>query len=234
MLRVLFRDDSVIAIDKPAGIATVPGRGDATPALSQMVRELAPDALPVHRLDRGTTGVVLFALGAEAHRALNLAFESRRAEKIYFALVRGDLREGRRCEEPLVAGRRGAMRVAPPGEGQPARTDVTPIDRFGAFTACECRPRTGRTHQVRVHLAALGHPLAVDPRYGHPAPLLRRDLDPGATRPDDPALSRTPLHAASLRVPHPGGRGYLLVESPLPADLAEAIELLRAARRRGA
>ncbi|MFL5387595.1 MAG: RNA pseudouridine synthase, partial [Myxococcales bacterium] len=109
-----------------------------------------------------------------------------------------------------------------------------PIDRFGAFTACECRPRTGRTHQVRVHLAALGHPLAVDPRYGHPAPLPRGDLDPGATRPDEPALSRTPLHAASLRVPHPGGRGYLLVESPLPSDLAEAIELLRAARRRGA
>jgi len=110
---------------------------------------------------------------------------------------------------------------------------VTPVDRFGAFTACECRPRTGRTHQVRVHLAALGHPLAVDPRYGDPGPLLRRDLDPGATRPDEPALSRTPLHAASLRVPHPGGRGHLLVESPIPADLAEALEVLRAARRRG-
>jgi tRNA pseudouridine32 synthase/23S rRNA pseudouridine746 synthase len=233
VLRVLFRDDSVIAVDKPAGVATVPGRGDAKPALSQMVREIAPDALPVHRLDRGTTGVVLFGLGADAHRALNAAFESRRAEKIYIALVRGDLQAGRRCEEPLVAGRRGAMRVAPPGEGQPARTDVTPVDRFGAFTACECRPRTGRTHQVRVHLAALGHPLAVDPRYGDPGPLWRRDLDPRAMRPDEPALSRTPLHAASLRVPHPGGRGHLLIESPIPGDLADAIELLRAARRRG-
>jgi RluA family pseudouridine synthase len=233
VLRILFRDDLAIAVDKPAGIATVPGRGDPGPALSQMVREIAPHALPVHRLDRGTTGVVLFALGADAHRALNAAFESRRAEKIYFALVRGELASARRCEEPLVAGRRGAMRIAPPGEGQPARTDVTPLDRFGAFTACECRPRTGRTHQVRVHLAALGHPLAVDPRYGEAGPVLRRELDPRATRPDEPALSRTPLHAASLRVPHPGGRGYLLVESPLPVDLAEALELLRAARRRG-
>jgi 23S rRNA-/tRNA-specific pseudouridylate synthase len=188
--------------------------------------------LPVHRLDRDTSGVVLFALGADAHRALNAAFEGRRAEKVYFALLRGDLETERRCEAPLVAARRGSMRVAAPGEGREARTDVVPLERFGSFTACACRPRTGRTHQVRVHLAALGHALAVDPRYGEPGPILRGELDPGAERPEEAALTRTPLHASSLRVPHPSGRGYLVVEAPLAEDIAAAIELLRAARRR--
>jgi tRNA pseudouridine32 synthase/23S rRNA pseudouridine746 synthase len=232
VLRVLHRDDLVLAIDKPAGISTTPGRGrEGEAALSALVREIAPAALPVHRLDRETTGVVLFALGAAAHRALNAAFESRRAEKIYFALVRGDLAAEQRCEQPLAAGRRGTMRVARPGEGLAARTDIAPLERFGSFTFCDCRPRTGRTHQVRVHLAAIGHPLAVDPRYGEPGPLLRQDLDPGAASAGEPALARTPLHASSLRVPHPSGRGWLLVESPLPADMAGALELLRAARR---
>jgi RluA family pseudouridine synthase len=234
VLRILHRDDLVLAIDKPTGLSTTPGRGrEGEPALSQLVREIAPDALPVHRLDRDTSGVIVFALGAAAHRALNAAFESRRAEKVYFALVRGDLASGQRCEEALRAGRRGTMRVAAHGEGLEARTDVSPLERFGSFTACACRPRTGRTHQVRVHLAALGHPLAVDPRYGEPGPLLRRELDPRASRPAEPALHRTPLHASSLRVPHPSGRGFLLVEAPLPLDLAEALELLRAARRSG-
>jgi len=234
VLRVLHRDELVLAIDKPAGISTTPGRGrEGEAALSRLVREIAEDALPVHRLDRDTSGVVLFGLGREAHRALNAAFESRRAEKVYFALVRGDLAAARRCDQALVAGRRGTMRVASAGEGLEARTDVAPVERFGSFTACDCRPRTGRTHQVRVHLAALGHPLAVEPRYGDPGPLLRRDLDPSAPRPSEPALERTPLHASSLRVPHPSGRGFLLVEAPLPRDLSEALELLRAARRSG-
>jgi len=234
VLRILHRDDLVLAIDKPAGLSTTPGRGrEGEPALSRLVREIAPDALPVHRLDRDTSGVVLFGLGTEAHRALNAVFESRRAEKMYFALVRGDLDSERRCEERLAAGRRGTMRVARSGEGLEARTDVAPLERFGSFTACACRPRTGRTHQVRVHLAVLGHPLAVDPRYGEPGPVLRRDLDPRADRPEEPALARTPLHASSLRVPHPSGRGFLLVEAPLPADLAGSLELLRAARRSG-
>jgi RluA family pseudouridine synthase len=235
VLRVLHRDGLVLAIDKPAGLSTTPGRGhEGEPALSQLVREIAADAFPVHRLDRDTSGVVLFGLGAEAHRALNAAFELRRAEKVYFALVRGDLAAEKRCDGALVEGRRGTMRVARPGEeALEARTDVAPLERFGGFTACACRPRTGRTHQVRVHLAALGHPLAVDPRYGDAGPLLRSDLHPGAARPTGVALGRTPLHASSLRVPHPSGRGFLLVEAPLPLDLAEAIDLLRAARRSG-
>ena len=233
MLRVLHRDGQVVAVDKPAGILTVPGRGDAGETLLAQVRAEEPSALPVHRLDRNTTGVVLFAIGKEAHRALNTAFEARRAEKTYAALVRGDVAAPQRIDLPLAGTRRGGMRVAREGEkaAQPARTDVTPRERFGNYTLCICTPRTGRTHQIRVHLAAIGHPLAVDPRYGEPRPLHIGDLWSGAPDPDTIVLERTPLHAASLRIPRPGRRGWLQVESPIADDMARCLDLLRAARR---
>ena len=233
-MHVLYRDELVIALDKPAGVLTVPGRGPQVgEPLSAQVRAIAPGALPVHRLDRDTSGVVLFGLTPDAHRALNAAFESRRAEKTYLALVRGDLASPARCELPLVEGRRNAMRVAERGHAraQEARTDFAPVERFGAVTWCSCRPFTGRTHQIRVHLAALGHPLFIDPRYGGPGPVLRKELHPGCAEPEAVALARTPLHAAALRLPHPSGRGFLQVEAPLPEDLGEALELLRAGRR---
>jgi len=235
-MRVLYRDEMVLAVDKPAGLLTVPGRGpEQGEALSVQVRAIAPGALPVHRLDRDTSGVVLFGLTPAAHRALNMAFESRRAEKTYLALVRGDLAEAVRCERPLVEGRRGSVRPAGPGDARAraARTDVEPLERFGSATWCSCRPFTGRLHQVRVHLQALGHPLLLDPRYGEAGPILRGDLYPGCPDRTAPALSRTPLHAAALRLPRPSGRGFLQVEAPLPEDLGSALELLRAARRAG-
>ena len=233
MLRVLHRDDHVLVVDKPAGVLSVPGRGAPAPTMWSIVRETAPDALPVHRLDRDTTGVMLFGLGKDAHRALNQAFESRRAEKTYLALVRGDFATATVCELPLADGRRGGMRVAAPGEGvgQPASTAFAPLERFSAHTLVECRPKTGRRHQIRVHLAALGHPLLVDPRYGDARSVTAEELLPGAGAGE--VLARTPLHAAALRVAHPTGKGWLQVESPLPEDLARCLELLQSARRRG-
>ena len=229
MLRILYQDEHLVAVDKPAGVLTVPGRNEQSMPLSAEVKEQFPRALPVHRLDRDTSGVVLFAVGREAHRALNVAFESRRAEKTYLALVRGDVEQEERVELALLEGR-GRVRVASKG-GVKARTDVAPADRFGGFTLCTCVPLTGRTHQIRVHLAAIGHALAVDPKYGEDKPLRVGDLWRGAPDPQTVVLERTPLHAASLRIPHPRGRGWLWVESPLADDMARCLDLLRAARR---
>jgi RluA family pseudouridine synthase len=187
----------------------------------------------VHRLDRDTSGVVVFALTREAHKALNAIFEGRRAEKTYLALVRGDLSEPGKIDLPLAETRRGQMRVARPAEKSAlaALTEVNPTERFGSYTLCTCLPRTGRTHQIRVHLAAIGHALAVDPRYGDDRPLRIGELWRGAPDPDTVVLSRTPLHASALRIPHPMKRGWLEVESPLADDMARCLDLLRAARR---
>ena len=224
-LRILYRDEAVLAVDKPSGVLTVPGRapskeGEPAPLWAQ-VQGVAADALPVHRLDRETSGVVLFALGTAAQRALSSSLEDRKAEKIYLALVRGDLPAEVRCDLALHEARAGGMRVARPGEvgGKPSRTDFTPLERFGSYTWVRCRPHTGRTHQIRVHLAALGHPLAIDARYGDAGPL------------PEWGLARLALHAASIRVPHPDGERWLLVESPLPDDLQQALHRLRAERR---
>lgn len=232
-MRILYRDDQVLVADKPAGILTVPGRGDSSTPLIAEVRAAAPGALAVHRLDRDTSGVVVFALNREAHKALNAAFESRRAEKVYLALVRGDIGAKQQIDLPLLATRRNGMRVARASEkgALPAVTDLEPQERFGMYTLCTCMPRTGRTHQIRVHLAAIGHPLAVDPRYGEDRPLHIGELWRGAPDPDTVVLSRTPLHAASLRIPHPAKRGWLTVEAPLADDMARCLDLLRAARR---
>jgi RluA family pseudouridine synthase len=233
VVRVLYRDEQLVVVDKPAGILTVPGRGDDDDVLAARVRDEFPGAMAVHRLDRNTSGTVVFAVGRAAHRALNEAFESRRAEKTYLALVRGDLTRPRRVDLPLTATRRGGMRVAKRGEtgAKPAVTHVLPQERFGNYTLCTCVPKSGRTHQIRVHLAAIGHPLAVDPRYGDARPLHVGDLWSGAPDPETVVLERTPLHAASLRIPHPGRRGWLVVESPLADDMARCLDLLRAARR---
>ena len=229
-VRILHEDEHVIAIDKPPGLLTVPGRGMEEPALSAQVRALAPDALPVHRLDRDTSGVVLFARTRDAHRALNAAFESRRAEKTYLAIVRGDLAKEQKIDLPLAEARSGLVRAGRKG-ALPAQTRVLPKERYGAFTFCACFPRTGRRHQIRVHLAEIGHPLIVDPRYGAQPPIRVGDLWSGAPDPDTVVLDRTPLHAAALRIPHPRGRGWLSIESPLPDDMARCLDLLRAARR---
>ena len=232
-MRILHQDAHVLAVDKPAGLLTVPGRAADEPALSAQVREIAPEAIPVHRLDRDTSGVVLFAATRAAHRALNAAFESRRAEKTYLALVSGDLAKAERVDLPLAQARGGRVRVAAESEkdSRPARTLIEPKERFGSYTFCTCVPRTGRTHQIRVHLAAIGHPLALDPRYGDDRPLRVGDLWSGSPDPDGVVLARTPLHAAGLRIPHPRGRGWLWVESPLPDDIGRCLDLLRASRR---
>src|SRR2546422_6833873 len=135
-VRTLHQDAYVLAIDKPAGLLTVPGRAPDAPALSAQVREIAPEAIPVHRLDRDTSGIVLFAATRAAHRALNAAFESRRAEKTYLALVRGDLAKAERVDLRLADSRAGRVRIAKENEkgARAAQTRVEPKERFGGDT----------------------------------------------------------------------------------------------------
>jgi len=183
----------------------------------------------VHRLDRGTSGVLAFARSAAAHRALNLAFDRGEPRKRYLALVTGAPPAEQRIDVAIAPARRGRMRPARPGDerGKRSVTVVRLLEAFparawagGATALVEALPETGRTHQIRVHLAHAGHPLAVDPDYGSEGPL--RDAEGRVL------LEHTPLHAERLELAHPTGGGALVLRAPIPADLAAAMAALRA------
>jgi 23S rRNA-/tRNA-specific pseudouridylate synthase len=174
----------------------------------------------VHRIDRDASGVVLFALNADAHRALSLAFEHRQVVKSYAAFVAGSIEPPRgRIEVPLHAARKGKARPARPGEpgAQPSSTEYATRKSWAVVSLLEVHPLTGRHHQIRVHLRSAGAPILFDPLYG-------RGLMPEALT--GAPCARLALHARKIDVPAPRGDGRVIVEAPLAADLAALAEWL--------
>jgi len=207
--RIVHCDDWLLVVEKPAGLLAVPGRGpDKADCLSARLQALHPEALIVHRLDEATSGLMLFARHPEAQRRLSLAFERRAVAKRYVAVVDGRPAATRgRIELPLAADwpRRPLQRVDHE-HGRPSRTDWLLMQEAGV-DAASCRlalePHTGRSHQLRVHLAAIGHPILGDALYAPPGVLAR--------------APRLLLHASRLRLPHPAGDGRVLdCSSPVP------------------
>jgi tRNA pseudouridine32 synthase / 23S rRNA pseudouridine746 synthase len=224
---LLWRGPGLIAVDKPPGVVVVPGRRrDSGPSLRALVEEsLGQSVWVIHRLDRDTSGVVLFALDAATHRAGSLAFERGQVRKSYLALVAPPLRAPSTVDASLMEARRSRMRLAKAGEaGKAARTRLRPLAAYGRIGLVEAEPLTGRTHQIRLHLQAAGSPLLVDPQYGRPQPFTEAELGGCTGR---VVLARTPLHASRLVLDGADGLPALNVESPLSADMQEALELLR-------
>jgi len=237
-ISVLYRDEDLIVVDKPAGVLSVPDRYD--PDAPVLIRELAKtegELLVVHRLDKDTSGVLIYARNAEAHRLLSLAFEERKVSKTYLSIVRGSpLWDETLCELSLrTDGDRLHRTLIDEGKGsKEARTAFKVIERFrsGSFSATlvEARPETGRTHQIRVHLAALGFPVLCDPLYGDGHHLVLSKIKgkwKGDTWAERPLLSRTALHAASVEFPPPRTGEPMKVEAPLPKDLRAALTQLK-------
>jgi len=227
---ILFRGAGYLAVDKPAGLLVIPGRGEAEgPSLRVLLEaELGQKIFVVHRLDRDTSGVLLFALDARTHRTLSMAFEAGLVEKRYRALVAGRLETPLELTRALAPARRGRMRIAKAGEdSKNAHTLVRPIEALSGATLVEATPLTGRTHQIRVHLADAGHPLLVDHQYGRSEPLTAGGLGGGG---GEPVLVRTPLHAAQVSLPALEGILPRVIESALPRDMEWALEVLRGAR----
>jgi tRNA pseudouridine32 synthase/23S rRNA pseudouridine746 synthase len=224
--RILFEGGGVLVVDKPPGVPVIPGR-DGGPSLRDALEsQRGRKIFVVHRLDRDTSGALVFALDAAVHRALSIAFESGKVRKRYLALVEGRIDAPSLVDAPLIAARKGRMRVARPGEAEakPSRTRVRPVESFDKATLVEAEPLTGRTHQIRVHLLSLGHPLLMDHQYGRDTALTEKDL---GGQGDGVVLERTPLHAARVEWPALPGVEARGVDAPLPEDMVRARDLLR-------
>ena len=203
----LHADDALLAVDKPAGLLAVPGRGaDKQDCLAVRVQERWPDALVVHRLDQATSGLMLFARGADLQRRLSRAFAARQIDKHYVAVVAGRMPAASgRIELPLMADwpRRPLQRVDALA-GKPSITDwqLTGYDDAQQTSRLALQPLTGRTHQLRLHLAAIGHPILGDALYAPPDIVER--------------APRLLLHAGALAFDHPldGTRLQLRCEPP--------------------
>lgn len=230
-LEIIHEDEHLLVVNKPPGLLSIPDRYDPErPNLLNLLRHGRETVLTVHRLDRGTSGVMVFAKTEEAHRSLNLQFQEREVQKIYWALVQGlpQPPEGT-IEAPLAHGSDRRMVVSP--RGKKAVTHYRCLETFRGFALMEARPITGRTHQIRVHLAYIGLPLATDPLYGAAESLFLsqikiRRYKRSKDKEERPLLSRSALHARSLQFSFPQKDNLLSFTAELPKDLRATLRQL--------
>jgi 23S rRNA pseudouridine1911/1915/1917 synthase len=246
-LRILIEDDELLVLDKQPGVLVHPvGKArfnTLTNALHARYRNLADpsrDVVPrlVHRLDKGTSGVLLVAKTDRARVELGRQFEDREVRKEYLALVRGEPRgDSGTVDLPVVPEPRSVpgrprMTTVPVGEGPEARTDWSVEERFRGYALLRFRLHTGRTHQIRVHSLALGLPLVGDDQYGDGKPFTA-SVAAGADAPargEEPLVARTALHSARLVFTHPRSGEPVDARAPLPDDLQKAVRALKNSR----
>ncbi|MCP4869464.1 MAG: RluA family pseudouridine synthase [Proteobacteria bacterium] len=228
-LPLLFKDDDVVVADKAAGLLSYPmgPRKDAAQSIvqDQLFAAGEPWELrPSHRLDRETSGVLMWTRNLAADQIIKETFKKRRVSKTYLALVRGTLERATIVDAPMRKDVHGPIRVRQvvARDGKPAQTSLTPLGWFGSWTWVECQPITGRTHQIRVHLAHIGHPIVGDKIYCDDGISFRRwwdgDLDDSDLR--RLGMKRQALHAWTMSVAHPGTGEPLDLAAPVPADMA--------------
>ena len=214
MLNIIHQDKQIIVVDKPAGLSVLTeGWDENAPFLRKMLEKKFGKIWVVHRLDKVTSGVMVFARTAEAHRHLNTQFERHEIEKIYHAIIE-------ECPEWNEYTARHSLHanvgrkhrtVVDKHRGKPSETAFRVLKRWQFQSMIEARPKTGRTHQIRVHLSALGFPLVADTLYGAE----ETDL-----------ISRPALHAESLSFIHPSSNQKMTFSAPHPKDFEKLIDLL--------
>ena len=230
-LDVLYEDEHLFVLDKPAGLVVHPGAGNPAGTLVNALLHRDPglDRLPragiVHRLDKDTSGVMVVARTLPAHTALVAQLSAREVHRQYLAIVVGALVSGGTAAAPIDRHPRDRLRMAVREDGKDAVTHYRLRERFRAHTALECRLETGRTHQIRVHMAHLKHPIVGDPLYGGSLKLPK-----GASEALIAALrgfKRQALHAEVLEFAHPVTGARVRCEAPVPDDMQSLMRLLR-------
>jgi 23S rRNA pseudouridine1911/1915/1917 synthase len=247
-LKILFEDDALIAIDKPAGMVVHPAKGNWSGTLAsalahhfQQLSDVGGPTRPgiIHRLDRETSGVILVAKSNAVHLKLAEQFEQRQVQKEYFALVIGKLEFDRDIirqpigPHPYQRDKMAIRRDHPQSRDAETRYEV--VERFAGISAVKVEPKTGRTHQIRVHLSHIGVPVLCDRLYAGHARITRGEIlrriarkTPPHPSDEDVLLERQALHARRIQFTHPISGQLLTLESPIPADIQGVLDVLRA------
>ena len=242
-LDIIFEDDNMLAINKPAGMVVHPARGHMGGTIANALRYHTKHLSTigglykpgiVHRLDKDTTGVLLAAKNDAAHRHLSMQFEARTTEKEYLAVVCGDVEfDSDVITEPVGRHPRDRTRMIVRDDGRKSESFYEVIERFGRFTYVRVSPKTGRTHQIRVHLRSLGHPVACDRDYRGVVPTwasLGIEPDEEGVDPNSPIMNRQALHAHRIRFFYPMTDRRMECSAPIPEDFERLLGALRRAK----
>jgi 23S rRNA pseudouridine1911/1915/1917 synthase len=229
---ILFENEAFIVINKPPGLLSIPDREGKEPSIKSWLRERYGNIFVVHRLDRDTSGVIVFAKDEATHKYLSGVFEDREVEKLYQGIVQGTLpqKEGS-IDLPIMEHPVKPGVMVTNKHGKASLTDYIVQEELGLYSLVQFRIHTGRTHQIRVHMQALGHPIACDETYGDGKPVrlssfkrnfkLSRDQEQ-----ERPLLARLALHSHILHFKDPAGEFHTF-EAPLPKDMRALLQQLR-------
>lgn len=231
-LQVLFEDSQIIVVNKPSGLLSVPDRySPELPHVASLLTRSRDNVLVVHRLDKDTSGLMVLAKDAKSHSTLNVAFQNGTVDKGYVAIVAGHLLTTEvTIDLPLRPdGDRKHRTVIDRAGGKPSSTTFKELDRFDKYSFVEAVPHTGRTHQIRAHLAAIDAPILCDSLYGNGKPLFlssfKHNYSPGK-REERPLIGRLALHARRLKFVHPETGETVSFEEPEPKDFRAAVNQL--------
>lgn len=234
---VLYLHKDFVIVDKSPGVLSVPERFTDEASVKKLLRDEYGEIYAVHRIDRFTSGVMIFARNEDAHKVLNQIFESRQVEKKYRALVQGRFLESSGTWRFPILKLPGLNKVVINKKGKDAVTHYKVLEAFESYSYLELKIDTGRTHQIRVHLQEAGHPLLVDPEYGNQTEFFvseikgNRKFNLGKYKEERPILIRTPLHSFSIQFKYPGMEEELYFEAPFPKDFKATLNQLRKWRK---
>jgi len=229
---ILLENDHFIVLNKPSGLLSIPDREGKEVSLKQLLQERYEQVFTVHRLDRDTSGIIVFAKDEDTHKYLSKAFEERTVAKYYLGIVQGVPPEKQKTIDAPIAEnttKRGVMLIHK--RGKQSITDYEVLESFGKFSLVQFRIHTGRTHQIRVHMQHVGHPIVVDELYGDGEPIkvssFKRNYHLSKNEEEErPLLGRLGLHAARLEFTDAQGNSHS-VEAPLPKDMRALLQQLR-------
>lgn len=231
-LEIIYENDAFVVVNKQAGMLSIKDRSDSAPSLKDILQDRYGNIFTVHRLDKDTSGIIVFAKDEATHKHLSMQFENRETQKEYAGFVQGSLAEKSGVIDLPIAEhpvKKGTMVTT--AKGKPSTTNYTVEEEFGLYSHIKFFILTGRTHQIRVHMKYLGHPIVCDPLYGNESPVLlsaikKRFKLSKQEEEERPLLNRLGLHAQKLTFKDINGEIHHL-EASLPKDMKALLQQLR-------